>query len=51
MTKAFDLASTPMNIFTAAIFGLTPGLVIDRLKHQSDEFKKNLRTTEPQVND
>jgi hypothetical protein len=32
-------------LIIAAIFGLTPGLLIDRLQAQGDKFKSNLRTS------
>jgi hypothetical protein len=40
---------TPMTLVTAAVFGLTPALLIDRLRQQSDTFKRNLRSTDPQT--
>jgi hypothetical protein len=45
---AFNFVSNPMNLVTAAVFGLTPALLIDRLHQQSDTFKQNLRSTDPQ---
>ncbi len=46
--NAFNFLSSPMNLVTAAVFGLTPALLIDRLHQQSDTFKQNLRSTDPQ---
>jgi hypothetical protein len=48
-SHAFDVSLTPVNLVTAAVFGLTPGLLIGRLKAQSDDFKKNLHSTELQA--
>jgi hypothetical protein len=44
----FNLSTNATSLVTAAVFGLTPGLLIDRLRQQSDRFKTNLRSTEPQ---
>ena len=49
LDTAFALSPNPINIVTAAVFGLTPGLLIDRLKQQTDGLKQNLRSAEPQV--
>jgi hypothetical protein len=46
---SFNLVVSPISILTAAVFGLTPGLLIDRLKERSDDLKSNLRSTEPQM--
>jgi hypothetical protein len=47
---AFDMSKSSFNIVTAAVFGLTPGLLIDRLKQQTESLKSNLRSTQPQGN-
>jgi hypothetical protein len=49
LVTAFDLAQSPMNIVTAGIFGLTPGLLLERLRQQTDDVKKHLRSTLPQT--
>jgi len=49
LSKAFNLGQSPMNIVTAGLFGLTPGLLIERLRQQTDDVKKNLRSTQPQT--
>jgi hypothetical protein len=49
LIAAFDLGTTPMNVVAAAAFGLTPSLLIQRLKQQADTFKGNLKSTEPQA--
>jgi hypothetical protein len=42
----FSLARLWPNMVTAAVFGLTPGLLIDRLSAKADEFKKDLKSTQ-----
>jgi len=49
LKSAFDLAQSPMNVVTAGVFGLTPGLLIERLRQQTDDVKKHLRSTQPQT--
>ncbi|HEX5415125.1 MAG TPA: hypothetical protein VFZ25_05620 [Chloroflexota bacterium] len=41
--RGFDVLHTPLSVFTAAVFGLTPGLLIDRLTQAADTFKSDLR--------
>jgi hypothetical protein len=49
LPQAFDLATSPVNLIAAAVFGLTPSLLIQRLQQHADTFKDNLRSTEPQA--
>jgi hypothetical protein len=44
--EAFDFINHPLNILTAAVFGLTPGLVLERLKQQTQAYKDDLKSTE-----
>lgn len=44
MSDIFSLS--PYTLILAAVFGLTPGLLIDRLKQQTDEYKTDLRSSE-----
>lgn len=48
LLNAFTLPFAPPNMLAAAAFGLAPGLLIDRLKQQTDTLKGNLSTTNPQ---
>lgn len=47
LLTAFNMPAVPGNLVVAAIFGLTPGLLIDRLKQQTDVLRSNLRQAEP----
>jgi hypothetical protein len=47
LANAFDLGRTPLNLVTAAIFGLSPGLLIDRLSEKSEQYKQDLKSSEP----
>lgn len=42
----FSLANNPTALIIAALFGLTPELLIRYLKSQSDKFEKGLQTSE-----
>lgn len=46
--SAFQFPAPPIYFLSAALFGLTPGLLIDRLKQQTEQLKNNLRSTAPQ---
>ncbi len=41
----FDLKGSPYALIVAAVFGLTPGLLIDRLRQQTDGLKGDLQDT------
>ena len=41
-STAFDLASYPIGVVVAAIFGLAHGLVISRLTERTDDYKKEI---------
>ena len=40
--------ANPVGLVIAAVFGLTPGLLIDRLQGQANQFKADLRSTNAQ---
>jgi len=42
LSEIFDLGTNPGGLVVAAIFGLTPGLLIDRLQGQAEKSKSNL---------
>jgi hypothetical protein len=41
----FDLTKNPVGILVAAVFGLTPSLLTDRLRPQAENYKADLRIT------
>jgi hypothetical protein len=43
LADSFDLIKRPVNLLTAAVFGFSPGLVLDRLRRQTDEAKDDLQ--------
>ncbi|HEY3058846.1 MAG TPA: hypothetical protein VGL99_07740 [Chloroflexota bacterium] len=47
LSSAFDLVKTPLNLVTAAVFGLTPGLLIDHLTQKTEQYKKDLKSSQP----
>jgi hypothetical protein len=44
---AFDLFKTPLNLVTSGVFGLTPGLLIDHLTQKTDQYKQDLKSSQP----
>jgi hypothetical protein len=46
--RAFMLPFQPATMLAAAGFGLAPGLLIERLKQQTETLKGNLKSTQPQ---
>jgi hypothetical protein len=42
----FDVRKSPLNMVVAATFGLTPGLLLERLRAQTERYKSDLRTTQ-----
>jgi hypothetical protein len=46
LDKIFDLGEYPINILIAAIFGLTPSLLITRLHSAGEQYKADLKSTE-----
>ena len=47
LADAFDLGKTPLNLVTAAVFGLTPGLLLDQLSQKTEQFKQDLKSSQP----
>jgi hypothetical protein len=45
LTGIFDLGAYPLSILVAAIFGLTPGLLLTRLRDRTDTLKENLKSS------
>ncbi len=46
LSKIFDLKDYPLNILIAAVFGLTPSLLITRLHAAGEQYKRDLTSTE-----
>lgn len=42
----FDLHKNMIGLLLAAVFGLTPGLLFDRLQQQSEKYKTDLKSSE-----
>jgi hypothetical protein len=42
----FDIPTHPVGLLLAAIFGLSPGLLVQRLQNQAERYKDALRNTE-----
>jgi len=47
LDEIFDLRLHPFSLLLAAIFGLTPSLLIDRLLQETRQYQANLRSSEP----
>jgi hypothetical protein len=43
LPTAFDLGQRPLNLLTAAVFGLTPGLLVSRLSQQAEQYRSDLQ--------
>jgi hypothetical protein len=48
LDAVFNLTSNPFSLILAAIFGLSPGMLIDALQDQAEKYKSALRSTNPQ---
>ena len=46
LQRVFDLESNVVGLFVAAVFGLAPGLLFDRLQQQVDKFKTDLQSSQ-----
>lgn len=46
MFEVFNLGETPENVVVAAVFGLTPTLLIRGLQRRAEQYKDDLKTTE-----
>ncbi len=44
--EIFDLRINLIGLFIAAVFGLTPGLLFDRLQQQADRYKAELKSSQ-----
>jgi len=47
LIEIYDLAKYPLGLLVAAVFGLVPTLVIDRLQRLADSYKEDIKRTEP----
>ena len=45
VAESFDLLARPVNVLVAAVFAFSPGLVLDRLKRQTENYKEELRSS------
>jgi hypothetical protein len=45
LVSFLDLSAHPFNIVIAATFGLTPGLLVDRLRSQADSYRNEIEKT------
>lgn len=45
LREIFDLTKNPFGFLVAAIFGLAPGLLFERLQQQADKYKADLKST------
>lgn len=43
--EIFSLTAYPLGLLVAAVFGLTPGLLIERLRNRTDEYKAEIQST------
>lgn len=46
LEEVFDLSKNLVGLFVAAVFGLTPGLLFDRLQQQAEKYKADLRSSQ-----
>ena len=46
LSQVFDIENYPAGVVVAAIFGLTPSLLITRLQQQAEQYKADLRGSE-----
>ena len=49
LADSFNLLERPINILVAAVFGFSPGLVLDRLRRQTDEAKDDLQRSRSEM--
>lgn len=47
LENPYSIASVLTNFILAATFGLTPNLLLDQLRKKADEYKGNLKSTQP----
>jgi hypothetical protein len=46
LDEIFDLGKNLIGLFVAAVFGLTPGLLFDRLQQQAEKYKSDLKSSQ-----
>jgi hypothetical protein len=46
LSEVFNLGESPENLVVAAVFGLTPTLLIRGLQRRAEQYKEDLKTTE-----
>jgi hypothetical protein len=46
LKRVFDIENYPVGLVVAAVFGLTPSLLIRRLQNQAEQYKADLRGSE-----
>jgi hypothetical protein len=46
LDEIFDLRKNVIGLLLAAVFGLTPGLLFDRLQQQAERYKSDLKSSE-----
>lgn len=48
LENVFHVGKNPLGLLTAAVFGLTPTLVVDRLRQQAKRYTDDLKSTQAQ---
>jgi hypothetical protein len=46
LAQIFNIGNSPGQLLIAAVFGLSPQLVIERLTERADQYRKDLKDTE-----
>lgn len=46
LSTIFDLNKNRMGLFVSAVFGLTPGLLLQKLQQQADKYKADLKSSQ-----
>jgi hypothetical protein len=47
LKQIFDIGASPFSLVLAAIFGLSPSVLITRLQQEADQYKTDLKSTGP----
>jgi len=45
LAASFNMLERPVNVLVAAVFAFSPGLVLDRLRRQTEDYKEELRSS------
>jgi hypothetical protein len=45
VTASFNILERPVNVLVAAVFAFSPGLVLDRLRRQTENYQEELRSS------